>query len=219
MKAVRAIIVPDERQPGGNKKLYLTFDDGPSMQTTGSVLKILSDEHVSATFFVIAEKALRNEILLHEIVAQDHTIGNHSLDHGYSAFFGPKKKIATWVEQSELLFANLGVAPVGFRPPAGVVTPPLLRALEDRKMPLILWNVRFYDSVIPWTKARALRSLPHTANGSIVLLHDAQPQSRIESFCETLRAYIRSAKSQGFEFAQLTEELCLKQATSNSFKP
>ncbi|MDI7775019.1 glycosyltransferase [Asticcacaulis sp. EMRT-3] len=62
-------------------KLALTFDDGPDARWTPQILKILKAEHVPATFFVIGEKALDHPALLRQMVAEGHTIGNHSYTH------------------------------------------------------------------------------------------------------------------------------------------
>ncbi len=62
-------------------KLALTFDDGPDGRWTPQVLKILKEENVPATFFVIGEKALGHPALLRQMVREGHDIGNHSYTH------------------------------------------------------------------------------------------------------------------------------------------
>jgi len=62
-------------------QIALTFDDGPDPKWTPKILKILKDEHVPATFFVIGEKALGHPFLLKEMVAQGHELGNHTYTH------------------------------------------------------------------------------------------------------------------------------------------
>jgi peptidoglycan-N-acetylglucosamine deacetylase len=197
------------------KTLYLTFDDGPDAASTPSVLKTLEREQVLATFFVVATKAKAERALLERILADGHSIGNHSLDHGYRAFFASQQKMTDWVWESEQEFANLLVEPVGFRPPAGVVTPPLKRALASKSLPLVLWQTRFFDTTFTWSKGSAERSLRSAKAGDIILLHDRQPASRLDGFCETLEHYIRAARAQGFSFARLTSELCRKQSFVN----
>jgi peptidoglycan/xylan/chitin deacetylase (PgdA/CDA1 family) len=200
------------RNISDGKKIYLTFDDGPSPWATRRILQVLKDENVLASFFLVAERALAHQDILREILSAGHTIGNHSFDHTYGAFFASQKKIDAWIQLSKDRFSELHVETIGFRPPAGVVTPPLKRALKRLQEPLILWTVRFYDAVFPWTPSRARRSLKKTPMGAIILLHDSQPPSRVEAFCETLKIYIRAAKEQGFEFGLLTAELCRKQS-------
>jgi cellulose synthase/poly-beta-1,6-N-acetylglucosamine synthase-like glycosyltransferase/peptidoglycan/xylan/chitin deacetylase (PgdA/CDA1 family)/spore germination protein YaaH len=63
------------------KTVALTFDDGPDGRWTPQILKILKQENVPATFFVIGEKALVHHDLLKQMVREGHEIGNHSYTH------------------------------------------------------------------------------------------------------------------------------------------
>lgn len=141
------------------KSLFLTLDDGPDPDTTEEVLRILERHQSTATFFVITERALSEHSLLREIESAGHTIGNHSLDHRYHHYFRGEKALQEWIEKSESVLKTLrdGKESIGFRPPAGVVTPPLQRALSRTPFSLILWNERFYDSLFRWDLKRARR--------------------------------------------------------------
>jgi peptidoglycan/xylan/chitin deacetylase (PgdA/CDA1 family) len=196
--------IPEEK-----RKVYLTFDDGPSPNGTEQILTLLEKHHVKATFFVIAQKARQSKDLIREIQKRSHGIGNHSLDHTYRPFFQGKKTLTHWIRESEeLLSQQIGTPSVGFRSPAGVRTPELKWALKELQLPLILWNTRFYDTVFPWRRNRALHSLKHEKNGSIILLHDHQKNSFISLFLETLNDYIEYGKENGIEFGVLTREAC-----------
>jgi peptidoglycan-N-acetylglucosamine deacetylase len=191
--------------------VFLTFDDGPDEHFTPEVLRVLKTHKAQATFFVIADKLKNNRRQLEEIQAAGHAIGNHSLDHRYRHFFAGKRRLEHWIDDAEAEMRRMGVQEwVGFRPPAGILTPPLLRVLRERGEPLVLWNERFYDAVIPWTERRALRSARNIQPGSIVLLHDRQKSRRRNSFLQTLDRYIAELKSRGLRSRALTRELCLR---------
>ena len=114
-----------------------------------------------------------------------------------------------WIEASEQMLKTLGIRDsVGFRSPVGIQTPELHHVLNEMRLPLVLWDQRFYDTLFRFTPQRALRSLRHTQSGSIVLLHDAQRPSLKSEFLRTLPIYLAEAKSQGFRFHGLTRELC-----------
>ena len=114
-----------------------------------------------------------------------------------------------WIARAEDEIKTLtGRESVGFRPPAGVRTPELAKALRDLQMPMVLWQHRFYDTVFQWTEPRALKSLKAAAPGSIILLHDRQQPRKLPLFLRTLRAYINSAREAGFKFAPLTRAAC-----------
>lgn len=189
---------------GATKSLYLTFDDGPHPEDTFIVLDILDFYKVKATFFLVAEKALQYASITQEIQRRGHAIGNHSLDHRYGVFFRGKVALSEWVLQAEKIFQSLGVAPiVGFRPPVGIVTPELKTVLQELKMPLILWNTRFFDSLWRWTEAKALRALKNIQPGSIILLHDVQRAKNKASFQKTLKFFIARAQEQNWQFEKL----------------
>ncbi len=194
--------------PNSTDSLYLTFDDGPDALGTPAVLELLKKLQCHATFFLIAEKAKAHPDLVQTILDEGHSIGNHSLDHRYRAFFASSSQMQSWIEDSTAIFKGMGIFPVGFRPPAGVRTPKLHQALGRLKVPLILWNKRFFDTTLPFTAARALRSLEQTNPGSIILLHDRQRPARLLPFLKTLEIYLRAGQSKGLQFRALTEDVC-----------
>lgn len=194
--------------PQENKTLYLTFDDGPC-DLTPDVLKILRDKKIKATFFVVGRRVKDHLDVFHQIKTDGHTFGNHSLDHLSRHYFTSQTKLLDWIKESEdILVKQLQMESVGFRPPAGICTPPLQRALDQLKIPLILWKRRFYDSVFSWTPEKALKSLEKTEGGDIILLHDRQRPKNREIFLKTLEVYIDQAKVKGFSFESLRRKLC-----------
>jgi peptidoglycan-N-acetylglucosamine deacetylase len=195
--------------PSSKKTLYLTFDDGPSERGTDQVLKILDQHQVNATFFLVAEKAKQSQQLVKQIQSYAHGIGNHSLDHTYHHLFRGKKSLLSWVSKAEnILSDQIGSPTAGFRPPAGVRTPELNWVLHSLKLPQVLWNVRFFDTVFQWTPKAALKSMDRIQNGSIILLHDHPRSGHFQLFLETLSDYIKYGKQKGFEFSVLDRQLC-----------
>lgn len=67
--------------PNLNKTVFLTFDDGPTPQYTSQVLKILKDENIKATFFVVGQNAYQHPDLIKQIVTEGHMIGAHTFTH------------------------------------------------------------------------------------------------------------------------------------------
>jgi cellulose synthase/poly-beta-1,6-N-acetylglucosamine synthase-like glycosyltransferase/peptidoglycan/xylan/chitin deacetylase (PgdA/CDA1 family)/spore germination protein YaaH len=63
------------------KRIALTFDDGPDGRWTPTILNILKDHHINATFFVIGEKAIDHPELLRQMVREGNELGNHSYTH------------------------------------------------------------------------------------------------------------------------------------------
>lgn len=67
------------------KRVYLTFDDGPS-NYTGQILDILEKNDVKATFFVIGKDEPYYDYYK-RIVKEGHAIGMHSYSHVYQDFY------------------------------------------------------------------------------------------------------------------------------------
>ncbi len=63
------------------KKIALTFDDGPNEPYTSEILKILKDNNVHATFFMVGKNVEMYPDAARAIVAEGHAIGNHTYDH------------------------------------------------------------------------------------------------------------------------------------------
>jgi len=199
------MVPEDMRQPNC---VYLSFDDGPNERLTPKVLDLLESKGIQATFFAIATEAKKNAPLVKRIIEGGHTLGNHSYDHQFKNFFASRSRLQEWITDGEKTISDLsGEATVGFRSPAGVETPPLWDTLEDLKMPLVHWDIRFFDAVWPWTPRKAERSLARLKPGSIILLHDRQKQAHEELFLNTLDLYTTRIKEAGFEFAAIPRQL------------
>jgi peptidoglycan/xylan/chitin deacetylase (PgdA/CDA1 family) len=200
---------------GEGKSLYLTFDDGPDPHSTLAVLDALAEKNAKATFFVVANTAKAHPEIFKKILSGGHAIGNHSLDHTYRRLFRGKSSLKTWVEDSEKILADLsGQATVGFRPPNGILTPELKWALRELQMPIVYWNIRFYDAIFSWTEKRAISSIKKTESGSIVLLHDRQSPAKLPKFLKTFSTYQLEIERAGFQCRALN--LNLRESTQHN---
>ena len=92
-----------DAQSGGpteEKRVFLTFDDGPSA-TTESVLDVLKEKQVCATFFVVGAENNQDYLpLLERTVAEGHQIGLHSCSHSYKTIY--QSPTAFWADIKEL---------------------------------------------------------------------------------------------------------------------
>jgi peptidoglycan/xylan/chitin deacetylase (PgdA/CDA1 family) len=185
-------------------RIFLTFDDGPIPGFTLDVLNVLKKHQAKATFFVVAEKAVANPDIIQKIIEHGHSIGNHSLNHSFRPFFSGRKTMVQWIETAEKKLYDLtNAASVGWRSPAGIQTPPLHYALKKLNIPMIHWNVRYYDTVRRWTWKAAEDSIPQIKPGSIVLLHDKQKPENEKIFLETLEKFIPALKQRGLNLDRL----------------
>ncbi|MCB0393937.1 MAG: polysaccharide deacetylase family protein [Bdellovibrionales bacterium] len=179
----------------------MTFDDGPESKQTLKVLSLLEKYEARATFFVVANRLKGHSALIDEILSRGHTIGNHSWDHTYKNFFSSFGKLDDWVKKSVEEFSGRGIPTVGFRPPAGVVTPNLIRSLGQYNLKLYLWNQRYFDTQFVIGSDRAKKSLERYTGGDIVLLHDRT--KRLDQNLDAIETILREGKLRGYAFSNL----------------
>jgi peptidoglycan/xylan/chitin deacetylase (PgdA/CDA1 family) len=152
----------------------ITFDDGPSPETTLNILDILDEYQAKATFFVTGVNAVKFPEIIKEIVKRGHQIGGHSQNHKYAWLMTP---LATWRDWEECIQGIEGLInkPVQFvRPPWGTFNFITWLWIKVRKKQAILWNVEGHD----WQARRSPEEIASTIvgkvkEGSIVVLHDA----------------------------------------------
>ena len=189
--------------PQAGKSVFLTFDDGPDPAVTGPLLKLLAEFDAMATFFVIGQKAQKHPAVLNDILLSGNEIGDHSWDHAYRPFFQSRAKLQRWIARSHFELATLlGRAPVGFRSPAGIITPPLVRSLKELGIPLIHWNRRCYDTRFRLGEAKAARIANQLRGGEIVLLHDGNTRDP-KALLEGVKIILSIGKSRGLNFQRI----------------
>ena len=187
-------------------KVFLTFDDGPFLDSTPQLLRFCEKHNLPASFFLVADRAKALPQLSREIAELGHFIGNHSLDHRYGHFFCRKKHLEKWIlAAQETLTQVTGQLPAAFRSPAGVQTPPLKRALANLNLPLVHWTHRFFDSVFPLNPMKVDRVLGRVQAGDIFLLHDI-PRTDMDTYFSSLIRLVQGLRARGFHPAALPPE-------------
>ena len=164
--------------PPRPEELALTFDDGPNPTATPYLLDLLAEHHIKATFFLIGHYTLSQKSLARRILAEGHTVGNHTMSH-------PKLPLCTHARiTAELTDANHAItdtlgAPIRlFRPPHGFRTPFVLRSASNLDLTPTTWNLIANDWSLPTTSAITTRVLAGIARNqrrrqaSNIVLHD-----------------------------------------------
>lgn len=151
----------------------LTFDDGPGPDTDG-ILETLADLNVRATFFVIAERALRRPETVLRLVAEGHEVGLHMRRHVSAFLMWPWQSYRDIVMACRDLEQLTGKRPTLFRPPWGHVNLGTRLAIRRLHLMPVFWNIApddWRDDRTPETIAGIVvrLSLP----GTMVVLHDA----------------------------------------------
>ena len=154
------------------KKVALTFDDGPNPEYTPLLLTKLAEHRVPATFFLIGRNLKRHPEIGRRIVAEGHEIGNHTYHHRVLPLLR-KERIREEVESTHKLMSNLlCVEPVFLRPPNGLFTRRVLDTLESLGYRAVVGDVFPVDVALPSPETIIDRVLRRVQPGSIVILHD-----------------------------------------------
>jgi peptidoglycan/xylan/chitin deacetylase (PgdA/CDA1 family) len=157
----------------GVPRYALTFDDGPSRESTSQILDILSETNAKAAFFVIGVNARRNPDIIKRMHAEGHVIANHSFDHSHLGVFRTRRYWERQVQETDDLIQNIiGIKPAFFRPPMGIRTGHVQNAARRNGHTLITWSRRGIDGVATTPQRIVARLADSTCPGDILVLHD-----------------------------------------------
>lgn len=156
--------------PRGSDEVALTFDDGPNPPYTLEISAILDRYEVKGTFFTVGKALEARPDVSKALMDDGHLLGNHSYRHDAVRWLDPRYPELD--ETQEAFKRTLGVCPALFRPPHGSHTPFMARAVSDRGMKMVTWDVSAGDWATTDGQLVARRVLDHVKGGSIILLHD-----------------------------------------------
>ena len=210
--------------PKGEKKLYLTFDDGPHPTITPQVLEILKKFNAKATFFCIGNNVNKYKDTFELIKKEGHAVGNHTFNHERGWKTKTKDYINS-VEQADALIQS----PL-FRPPHGRIKSSQIRAIkklrnsksqnlrsleikdkskllkfESSRIPefkIVAWTVISYD----WDKSLSPEDcfnnvIKNAADGSIIVFHDSE--KAVNNMIPALTKVLEYYSERGFTFDKL----------------
>lgn len=180
------------------KELYLTFDDGPHPDATSFVLKQLKAYNAKATFFCIGKNVKEHFDIYKNIVAEEHSPGNHTYDH-----------LNGWKTKDEIYLDNIFKAKLIidsnlFRPPYGKISKFQLTQLKAVKYQLktIMWSILSgdFDKNLPAEKCYS-NVIKNAKQGSVIVFHDSE--KCLEKIRYILPKVLEHFKNSGYEFKSI----------------
>lgn len=178
--------------PNNEKKIYLTFDDGPVPEVTEWVLDLLKENNIKATFFCIGDNVAKHPNIYNRILAENHTVGNHTFNHlnGWKTSGG--EYIKNVIECQQLVESNL------FRPPYGRIKKSQLNKLSVRYK-IVMWDVLSGDFDQKLSPEKCYENvINNTVSGSIIVFHDSLKAHQNLKYA--LPKSIEYLQAQGFVF-------------------
>jgi peptidoglycan/xylan/chitin deacetylase (PgdA/CDA1 family) len=182
------------------KRVYLSFDDGPTPTISDFVLNELEKVNAKATFFCIGKNILQYPNLFQEIVKAKHQIGNHTMHHAN----GWKTNLSKYIEEIEaceqIILAQGYQVPKKplFRPPYGKITRTQINTIKTHYR-IIMWSILAYDWLPEKKENQCLKNvLSHLKNDAIIVMHDSLKAS--VNVKKTLPTLLQMVKDKGYSF-------------------
>lgn len=177
------------------KKIYITFDDGPVPGVTPAALAVLKEFNVKATFFCVGNNVENHPEIFKQIIAEGHSVGNHTFNHSDGWNTNTMSYLNNVQQCAEVFSSKL------FRPPYGRMRPKQAKAIK-RQYKIVLWDVLTYDFDKELSGENCLQmALKNSREGSIVVFHDSEKAK--ERMLFALPKFIEEMKGRGFEFGIL----------------
>ncbi len=203
-----------ETLPLKDHEVVLTFDDGPLPKNSNQVLKILADECIKATFFIIGEQAKANPEGVRKLVAAGHTVGTHSMNHPLTMDRMPLDKVEAQINGGIEWTSAAMTDPSKLAPFFRI--PGLMRADGVENL-LISRGIQVWSADFPADDWRhispdrvyqlAIQRLEAKGKG-ILLLHDIQART-----VTALPKIIRDLKARGYRIVHVVPATADQPAT------
>ena len=189
----------------GEKVLYLTFDAGYENGCTAKILDTLKEKQVPAAFFLVGNYIRRSPDLVRRMVAEGHTVGNHTMHHYDMSRLSDKAAFSKELTDLEALYKETvgQELPKYYRPPQGIYSEENLKMAQELGYQTVFWSLAYVDwntDAQPTREAAFAKLLPRTHNGAVVLLH-----STSRTNAEILGELIDKWKAMGYRFGTLEE--------------
>ncbi|HQE06208.1 MAG: polysaccharide deacetylase family protein [Tepidanaerobacteraceae bacterium] len=197
------------------KKVALTFDDGPDDIFTPQILDVLKEKNVKATFFVIGKRAEGYPKVMRRIVDESHLVGNHTWSHPNIMKISLEDAKQEVLKTEKLLksYCDDSADRIKiFRSPYGSIDPERVEFISNIGYKIIAWNVDSLDWKGLSAEEVKTNVLENVTEGSIILQHSAGGEGEdLSGSVEALPEIIDVLKEEGFEFVTIDEILKDKQ--------
>ena len=196
------------------KRVFLTFDDGPTEEVTPYILDILDKYNIKATFFVLGNRVKANPEILKREYDSGHYIANHGYSHKYSKIYKSAASVLDeYNKTEEAIKTVLGDETYSsnlFRFPGGAYGGPYekikkkaRKLLNENGIAYLDWSALTYDAGGAKTKKEILKNLKETMNGwdnVVILMHDSADK---KITYETLEDVIEYLQEKGYAFKNI----------------
>lgn len=200
------------RVKSDQKKVVLTFDDGPSPDWTPKILDQLKKANIKATFFMIGTHVQKYPEIAKRVADEGHTIGNHGFGHNVMLYYTPTE-IEAEIKYTEHIIKEItGQTTKYFRPPKAWLRKIIKEKINSMGYTIILWSLNSKDWVAFNHKTIANYITSKIRNGDIILFHDSGDVFATEGgnrnqTVKTITLLAKKLRAKGFEIVSIEELL------------
>ncbi len=183
--------------------MYLTFDDGPSPEITDWVLDELAKYGAKASFFLIGENTQRFPKLVHRIIDEGHSLGNHTHTHKNGWKTDNGVYLNDFLKAQRTMMEYTGYNTRLFRPPYGKIRKAQARQIKLSHQ-IVMMDVISGDFDPKVSGETCVRHVvKNVKNGSIVLMHDSLKAK--ENLSYALPIILKHLSERGYQFKAIEE--------------
>lgn len=193
------------------KRVFLTFDDGPSKTVTIPILDLLKQENIKANFFVLGSRVDLYPKIVKRAYEEGHYIANHGYSHQYSQIYAsPNSVLEEYNKTNQSVRNAIGNSIYNtniFRFPGGSVggmyhdlKSEAKLLLEQNNIVSVDWNALNGDTEGLRTEEAMVNRLKETIEGKnsvVILMHDAGDKVKTYNALPPIIEYL---KQEGYEF-------------------
>ncbi|BBD63597.1 polysaccharide deacetylase (plasmid) [Nostoc sp. HK-01] len=183
------------------KIIALTIDDSPDSNTTPKLLEVLRYHHARATFFIISDKVIKNELIISQMVEQGHEIGNHLTKDEPSIKLSPEKFEEKLLEAHNIL-TQFSIT-YWLRPASGLYNHMMIKIAQKYGYSVVLGSIFPLDTHIHSSWFASNHILLNASPGSVIILHDNG--ERGERTALTLEKILPELTRRGYRVVTLSE--------------
>lgn len=185
------------------KKVALSFDDGPHPRYTGEILAVLEEYGIPATFFMIGKNVELYPQVAKAVHEKGHEIGNHTYTHPHMKKTSVNE-LKEEVQKTEKALSACGIpAPKLFRPPEGFRSVEQVNMLRELGYQTVVWSVDTHDWQGRTVGDIVTSVVDHIQGGDVLLFHDYT--SGKNTTIAALKQVIPMLLQNGYRFVKISE--------------
>ena len=187
------------------KRIVLTFDDGPHPKQTLQILDLLDRYGIKATFFMIGINVETYPQVAYEVAARGHEVGNHTETHSHAIRMDNALLQSEIAQCEREVLARTGKQCKLFRPPEGALTDSMRSTIKSMGYINVLWTLDTRDWAHTPPDQISEYILQNAKNGDIILMHDYIGYN--SPTLKALETFVPVLLEQGFTFVTAGELL------------